>query len=101
MDSIALYLQKLLKAKVIMGIRNKYGLFIAIPNMQIDSSGNLFYLDNKRRRNVSSLVFSIHGLTNDSTNYWFEYLYFIDKNTNIISFKNYMENEIKQNKNKK
>lgn len=95
MDIISFYLQKLLKAKVVMGIRNNYGLFIAIPNMFIDNCGNLFYLDNKKRRTkVSSLILSIHGFTNN----WFESLYFIDKNTNIISFKNYMENE---NKNKK
>ena len=94
MDFIAFYLKKLLLSGVVMGIRNKDGLFIGIPKMNLDPCGNLFYIDNKKRRKkVSSLVFEQHGDFQDK--YWFDSLYFIDKNANIISFKSYLEKEIK------
>jgi hypothetical protein len=95
MDFIAFYLKKLFSENnVLMGIRNNDGLFIALPSLFLDPSGNLFYLDVKnRRKSISSLVYNTLKPT-IKKKFWFEFLYFIDKNTNIISFKNYIEKEI-------
>jgi len=93
MDIISFHIKNLLNSGVLMGIKNKDGLFIAIPKMYLDSSGNLFYLDIKKRRtSISSLIFNLKGV---NLNNWFDSLYYLDKNSNIVSFKNYMINEIK------
>lgn len=94
MDIIAFHMKNLLKSGVLMGIRNKDGLFIAIPKMNIDTSGTLYYLDSKKRRmRVSYLVFMLHGST--YLNNWMDSLFYIDKNSHIVSFKNYMINQKK------
>jgi hypothetical protein len=87
MDFIAFYLKKLFgENNVLMGIRNKDGLFIALPSLFLDPSGNLYYLDVKnRRKSISSLIYNILK-PNIKKKYWFESLYFIDKNTDYNGF---------------
>jgi hypothetical protein len=79
---------KLLKNNTVFGIKNKDGLFIGVPSIDIDPSGNLYYLDSKKRRtSVRSLIMSFKGLQSAR---WLDHLYFIDRNTNIVSFKKYL-----------
>lgn len=71
------------------GIKNKEGMFIVIPSINVDNSGYLYYLDTKNRRtSVRSLIISINGLSNSP---WLDHLYFIDKNANINSFTKYID----------
>lgn len=86
---------KLLKNGTSMGIRNNDGLFMVIPSMDIDPSGKLFYLDEKKRRtSVSSLIIKIRGL---QTARWLDHLYFIDRNANIVSFKKFISSNYELN----
>lgn len=90
-DPIVLTAFELLKKGTMMGIRNNDGLFIGIPSINIDPSGKLFYLDEKKRRtSVSSLIIKVKGL---QTARWLDHLYFIDRNTDIVSFKKFISSK--------
>jgi len=94
-DPVVVGAFKLLKSGTIMGIRNNEGLFIGVPSIDIDPSGKLFYLDDKRRRtSVSSLIIRIRGL---QTARWLDHLYFIDRNAKIVSFKKFISSNYELN----
>ena len=87
-DPMIIEALKLLKMNSVFGIRNKEGLFIGVPSIDIDPSGNLFYLDkNKRRTSVRSLIMNSKGLQSAR---WLDHLHFIDRNANIVSFKKHI-----------
>lgn len=87
-DPIVVGLNNLLHSSSLLGIRNKDGMFIGLPTINIDPSGNLYYIDgNNRRTSVSNLIKSVKGLT---TARWLDHLCFLDSNTNIVSFKKYL-----------
>jgi hypothetical protein len=90
-EPIVVELLNILRTSSLLGIRNKDGMFIGIPSINIDPSGNLFYIDSKNRRNsVRSLIMSLKGLQSAR---WLDHLYFLDRNTNIVSFKKYLINK--------
>lgn len=87
-DPVVVELINLLRSSSLLGIRNKDGMFIGLPTINIDPSGNLYYIDgNNRRTSVSNLIKSVKGL---STARWLDHLCFLDRNTNIVSFKKYL-----------
>ena len=87
-DPVVTQAFKLLKEKLLFGFRNKDGLFVVIPSIDIDPSGKLFYLDDKKRRtSVSSLIMNMKELQSAR---WLDHLHFIDKNANIVSFKKHV-----------
>lgn len=87
-EPIVVELLNILRTSSLLGIKNKDGMFIGIPSINIDPSGNLFYIDAKNRRtSIRSLIMSLKGLQSAR---WLDHLYFLDRNTNIISFKKYL-----------
>lgn len=87
-EQVVVELIHLLRTSSLLGIRNKDGMFIGIPTLNIDPSGNLYYIDMKNRRNsVRSLIMSLKGLQSAR---WLDHLCFLDRNTNIVSFKKYL-----------
>ena len=87
-DPVVIELLNILRSSSLLGIKNKDGMFIGIPSINIDPSGNLFYIDLKNRRtSIRSLIMTLKGLQSAR---WLDHLYFLDRNTNIVSFKKYL-----------
>ena len=87
-DPVVVELLNILRTSSLLGIKNKDGMFIGIPSINIDPSGNLFYIDYKNRRtSVRSLILTLKGLQSAR---WLDHLCFLDRNTNIVSFKKYL-----------
>jgi len=87
-EPVVAELFNILRTSSLLGVRNKDGMFIGLPTINMDPSGNLYYIDGKNRRtSVRSLIMSLKGLQSAR---WLDHLYFLDRNTNIVSFKKYL-----------